>query len=217
MSFVFNDCIMSDNEPATKQKPLLTRGTNRDRIVVVSGLPRSGTSMLMYVLQAGGMPLLTDQIRTPDIDNPKGYYEFERVKRLPQGDAGWLEDAHGQCVKIISALLTYLPSHYRYDVIFMHRNIDEVLASQRKMLARRGQISVENDDDMKTLLRQHVNDVRNWLVKQPHLALFDADYNAMLADPASWVVRINAFLGGNLDVSAMQAAVDTTLYRNRRS
>jgi hypothetical protein len=208
---------MSDNALATQQKPLLTQVTNQDRIVVVSGLPRSGTSMLMYALQAGGMTLLTDQIRAPDIDNPKGYYEFERVKRLPQGDVGWLEDACGKCVKIISALLTYLPSHYRYGVIFMHRNIDEVLASQRKMLARRGQISPENDNNMKALLLQHVNDVRDWLVKQPHFALFDADYNAMLADPASWVVRINAFLGGSLDVAAMQAAVDTTLYRNRGS
>ena len=84
---------MSDNALATQQKPLLTQVTNQDRIVVVSGLPRSGTSMLMYALQACGMTLLTDQIRAPDIDNPKGYYEFERVKRLPQGDVGWLEDA----------------------------------------------------------------------------------------------------------------------------
>jgi len=214
MSLLYNDCAAADK--ATDHEPLLARAVNQDRIVVVSGLPRSGTSMLMYMLQAGGLTLLTDQVRAPDIDNPKGYYEFERVKRLPQGDVGWLEGARGQCVKIISALLTYLPSHFRYDVIFMHRSIDEVLTSQRKMLVRRGQISPENDDDMKALLLQHVNDVRDWLVKQPYLALFDADYNAMVADPASWAVRINMFLGGNLDVAAMQAAVDTALYRNRR-
>jgi hypothetical protein len=169
----------------------------------------------MHVLHAGGMTPLTDQIRTPDADNPKGYYEFEQVKRLPQGDIGWLDDARGKCVKVISALLMYLPANYSYDVIFMHRRIAEVLSSQRKMLVRRGQATADNDDDMTVLLQQHVADVRNWLVNQSNLSLFDADYNAMVTDPANWVGRINTFLGGNLDVVAMRAAVDATLYRNR--
>jgi len=96
---------MLDNEPTVRRKPPLTQTGNQEKIVVVSGLPRSGTSMLMHVLQAGGMTPLTDQIRSPDVDNPKGYYEFERVRRLPQGDVGWLDDARGKCVKVISALL----------------------------------------------------------------------------------------------------------------
>lgn len=171
--------------------------------------------MMMHLLQAGGMTPLTDQVRTPDLDNPKGYYEFERVKRLPQGDVGWLDDARGKCVKVISALLMYLPPDYHYDVIFMHRRITEVLDSQRKMLLRRGQASPDNDGDMTVLLQQHVADVRNWLVSQPNFTLFDADYNAILSAPADWAARINAFLGGNLDLARMQAAVDATLYRNR--
>jgi hypothetical protein len=194
-----------------------TWASRPEEIVVVSGLPRSGTSMLMHVLHAGGIEPLTDQLRSADIDNPKGYYEFERVKRLPQGDVDWLEDARGRCVKVISALLMYLPSNYTYRVIFMHRRINEVLLSQNKMLARRGQPIAEDDAQMAVLLRQHVSNIHSWLVAQPNVALFDVDYNAMLAAPADWIVRINAFLGGNLDVAAMQAAVDPSLYRNRIS
>lgn len=207
---------MVTNEPGMKEAAF-ANADNQDRIVVVSGLPRSGTSMLMHVLRAGGMPPLTDQVRAADVDNPKGYFEFERVKRLPQGDVGWLEDARGKCVKVISALLMYLPSPYTYNVVFMHREIEEVLASQRKMLERRGQAAQDDDAAMTAMLLQHVEDVRNWLMGQPNFSLLDADYNAMLADPAPWVARINAFLGGELDVKAMQAAVDATLYRNRRA
>lgn len=207
---------MSDNESAVTRQ-LSDDAGNPKKIVVVSGLPRSGTSMLMHVLQAGGMALLTDQVRKPDLDNPKGYYEFERVKRLPQGDIGWLEEARGKCLKVISALLVYLPRGYRYDVIFMHRDISEVLASQRKMLARRGQETSDDDEAMMVSLQEHVDEVRNWVAAQPNFSLLDADYNAILAAPAGWAAQIDAFLGRNLDTVAMQAAVDSTLYRNRRS
>jgi len=207
---------MPDNEPELNHTPLLASTDSRAKIVVVSGLPRSGTSMLMKVLHAGGMTLLTDQIRGPDDDNPNGYYEFERVKRLPQGDIGWLGDARGKCVKVISALLTYLPSDYSYDVIFMHRQIGEVLDSQRKMLRHRGQATIDNDNDLALLLQQHVDDVCNWLVNQSNFSLFEVHYNEMLADPATWVTRTAMFVGGHLNTAAMQMAVDATLYRNRR-
>jgi hypothetical protein len=208
--------MMPDNE-STITRRLPNQTGNQEKIVIVSGLPRSGTSMLMHVLEAGGMTLLTDQVRKPDIDNPKGYCEFERVKRLPQGDVEWLEAARGKCLKVISALLTYLPPGYCYDVIFMHRDIGEVLASQRKMLARRGQETRDDDEAMMVSLQKHVDEVRNWVVTQPNFSLLDADYNAILAAPADWVAHINVFLSGNLDTLAMQAAVDSTLYRNRKS
>ena len=200
-----------------RRNPPLIRGGDQGKIVVVSGLPRAGTSMLMQVLQAGGMALVTDQIRSPDVDNPRGYYEFERVKRLPQGDVSWLNDARGKCVKVISALLMYLPPDFTYDVIFMHRHIDEVISSQQKMLAHLGQATPDNGKDIAALLQQHVADVRNWLANQPNFSLFDADYNTILTQPSEWIARINTFLGGHLDVVAMQAAVDSTLYRNRIS
>ena len=114
-------------------------------IVIVSGLPRSGTSMMMKMLEAGGIPLLTDSIRQADEDNPKGYYEFERAKKLPDGDTAWLKEARGKAVKIIAALLMELPQGYTYQVLFMHRNIQEVLASQSKMLARRGEEKTVDD------------------------------------------------------------------------
>ncbi len=187
-------------------------------IVVVSGLPRSGTSMLMGVLSAGGLESLTDHVRSADLDNPNGYYELERVKRLPAGDQSWLAEAQGKCVKVIAALLPFLPPSYFYRVIFMHRRLSEVMASQRKMLQHRRQPTAAPASDeaqMAQLLQQHADDMRRWLQAQPNVALFDCDYNAMLAEPALWVRRINEFLGGHLDVVAMQAAVDATLYRNR--
>ena len=114
-------------------------GRRRKPIIVVSGLPRSGTSMMMRMLDMGGVPVLTDEIRAPDLDNPKGYYEFERVKKLPQGDIAWLADAQGKAVKIIGALLRHLPAAYTYKILFMRRAMVEVLASQRQMLIRRGE------------------------------------------------------------------------------
>lgn len=187
-----------------------------DAIVVVSGLPRSGTSMMMHVLSAGGLTAVTDQIRSADIDNPKGYYEYERAKKMPQGDTGWLDDARGKCVKIISALLPFLPPIYPYRVIFMHRNLDEVIESQRKMLERRNQAIVQNSD-MPLLLRQHVEETRQWLTSQSNIAIFDCDYNAMLEEPLPWLSRVNEFLGGQLDIEAMLSSVDSSLYRNRAS
>ena len=110
----------------------------REIVTVVSGLPRSGTSMMMRMLEAGGMEPVTDDLRTADEDNPKGYYEFERVKDLER-DQAWLEDARGRFVKVISMLLRHLPSGHRYKIIFMRRKMEEILASQRQMLVRRGE------------------------------------------------------------------------------
>ena len=184
-------------------------------VVVVSGLPRSGTSMMMKMLEAGGMELVIDGIRTPDEDNPKGYYEFERVKQLDKGDTAWVAEAQGKAVKVISALLEYLPSDYHYRVLFMNRKMPEVLASQRKMLERRGETSDISDEKLAELLTKHVAQVKRWLARQPNFEMLDLDYNAMLQDPEPWAERVNAFLGGQLDVRAMVEVVDPTLYRNR--
>ncbi len=110
------------------------RPAKAEIITVVSGLPRSGTSMMMKMIEAGGIPPLTDNIRTADKDNPKGYYEFERVKKLDKGDTDWVSDAAGKSIKVISALLKHLPPNYEYRIVFVRRNMPEILASQRKML-----------------------------------------------------------------------------------
>jgi hypothetical protein len=172
--------------------------------------------MMMKMLEAVDIPALTDNIRTADDDNPRGYYEFERVKKLKDGDTAWLPDADGKAVKIIAALLTYLPENYEYRVLFMNRNIDEVLASQAKMLENRGEVSDVNDATMATLFQKHLQKVKTWMDSQRNLKYLDVDYNAMLIDPIPLVREINQFLGGNLDEEKMIAVVDPELYRQRK-
>jgi len=184
-------------------------------VIIVSGLPRSGTSMMMKMLEAGGVALVIDGVRTADEDNPKGYYEFERVKQLDKGDVEWVAEAQGKAVKVISALLEHLPPEYEYKVLFMNRKMPEVLASQRKMLERRGEKSEISDEKLAELLSKHVQQVKAWLARQPNFEMLDLDYNAMLVDPEPWVDQITAFLGGELNARAMAQVVDPNLYRNR--
>ncbi len=189
---------------------------DRDTILIVSGLPRSGTSMMMKMLEAGGMPVLTDNIRTADQDNPKGYYEFERVKQI-EHDKAWLPEAQGKVVKMITGLLKHLPGDYVYRIIFMQRDIDEVLASQRQMLIRRGEVNDSiSDDRMGELFSRHVEQVKAWLTVQPNIEVLYVHYGDVLAEPAAQAERINRFLGSTLDVSNMAAAVDPKLYRQRQ-
>ncbi len=189
---------------------------NKKPVYIVSGLPRSGTSMMMKMLEAGGIPPLTDNIRTADVDNPKGYYEFERVKKLKDEDTGWLPEAAGKAVKVIGALLVELPQGYEYKVLFMRRDMDEILASQERMLKHRGEASKIDDATMKDLFEKHLRDVYRWMENQPDLTYIDVDYNAALQDPEAIAVRVNQFLGGGLDVKAMVDAVDAKLYRQRK-
>jgi hypothetical protein len=187
-------------------------------ITVVSGLPRSGTSLMMQMLVAGGMPVLSDHIRTADADNPEGYFEFEAVKDLPKGDFEWLDDAQGKAVKIISALLEHLPDSRQYRVVFMRRRMGEILASQRKMLERRGEpADTLPDDKMASLYARHVTQVEAMLAKRPYMAVLNVDYNALVLDPLPAARNVNDFLGGGLDVSAMANAVNQGLYRNREA
>lgn len=191
---------------------------NRSEIVIVSGLPRSGTSMLMRMLEAGGLPLLTDGLRTPDDDNPRGYYEYEPVKQLRQGAYSWLPQAEGRAVKVISALLSYLPKDRRYKVLFLLRALPEILASQRKMLVHRGQDPNKvNDVEMAQYFEQHLAQVTGWLKEQPHLDVLYVNYNTLVKEPSGPVAEINRFLDGRLDEARMLAVIDPALYRQRGS
>jgi hypothetical protein len=189
---------------------------DKDAITIVSGLPRSGTSLMMSMLQAGGMELLVDGIRTPDEDNPKGYFEFERVKQIDD-DQAWLQDAQGKAVKMIAELLRRLPPTYAYKVIFLRREMQEILASQRQMLVRRGEPTDKvSDEDMARMFERHLDHVETWIAEQPHVDVFYVSYNDLLADPDPHARGINEFLGGTLDVEAMKAVIDHSLYRQRR-
>lgn len=185
-------------------------------VYIVSGLPRSGTSMMMKMLEAGGIHPLTDNIRTADEDNPKGYYEFERVKKLREGDTAWLPDAVGKVVKIIGALLVELPEGYPYKVLFMRRDMKEILASQERMLENRGEASKIDDSTMAALFEKHLRQVYEWMENQPDLSYLEVDYNEALKDPHSTAEKVNQFLGGKLDVGAMVDTVDVNLYRQRK-
>jgi hypothetical protein len=202
----------SEVNPATGGRHLAATAP----VFIVSGLPRSGTSMMMKVLEAGGLPVVIDGLRAADPDNPEGYYEFERVKELDKGDTAWVAEAQGKAVKVISALLEYLPAEYQYRVIFMHRNVAEVLNSQRKMLARRGEdVNAVGDAEMADLFAKHVAKVQEWLRAQPNFAVLDVDYNAMLQDPDPYIRMVNQFIDNALDEQAMVKMINPSLYRNR--
>jgi hypothetical protein len=172
--------------------------------------------MMMKMLEAGGIVPLTDEIRTADTDNPRGYYEFERVKQMDKGDIGWLEEAQGKAIKVISALLKHLPADYRYNVIFVRRDLPEILASQKKMLDHRGEEAGEADDKkMAMLFARHLESVEQWLMEQPNISVLDVQYGEILAAPRLHVERINEFLGSDLDMAAMVNVVDPELYRSR--
>lgn len=187
-----------------------------DTVTIVSGLPRSGTSLMMSMLEAGGMEVLTDRIRTPDEDNPEGYYEFERVKEI-EHDQAWLEDAKGKAVKMIAELLKHLPSHYTYKVIFMLRKMDEILASQRQMLIRRGEPTDKvSDEEMGRMFEGYLERMEAWIADQPNMHVIYVSYNDLLADPVDQLDEVNHFLGGTLNVEDMISVIDPSLYRQRR-
>lgn len=188
---------------------------NRDFVTIVSGLPRSGTSMMLRMLAAGGLPILTDGVRGADADNPHGYLEWEAVKSLKR-DAAWVAGARGKGVKVIYYFLRDLPVDFHYRVIFMRRDIGEVLASQTAMLQRRGvQETGPDDARMKRLFESELQEIDEWLAGQPMFSVLNAEYRAILEDPLAQAERVSAFLGGGFDCQAMATKVDKALYRSR--
>ena len=186
-------------------------------IVVVSGLPRSGTSMLMKMLDAGGMAIMTDSERIADIDNPKGYFEYERIKDLEkETDKSYVREGRGKVLKVISFLIKDLPDDNDYRVIFMRRDLDEVLASQNKMIQRLGtEDSTAAEDAMKEAYRNDIVRTRLLCKNRPNFELIEVNYKNTIEDSAATVRSVNAFVGGHLDEAAMREAVDASLYRNR--
>jgi hypothetical protein len=188
---------------------------NETMITIVSGLPRSGTSLMMQMLVAGGMTPLADGERAADADNPRGYLEWERIKTLPQ-DPACIGEAEGKVVKVISKLLLALPAGRDYRIVFMERPMQEVLASQAKMLERRGvPKSASADRAMASAFERHLQEVFTWMEKTPGVKSLRLAYHAVLSEPAAIADRLRNFLDTKLDAAAMIRAVDATLYRNR--
>jgi hypothetical protein len=183
-------------------------------IIIVSGLPRSGTSLMMQMLAKGGVEVVTDNIRTADTDNPRGYFEFEKVKKLKQ-DASWLPEIRGKAVKMVSQLLFDLPPTERYRIVFMERDFEEMLTSQEKMLERLDRESAPREDIERAFVK-HLERLRNWLAQQPNMEVLYVRYADLVERPEEEARRVSAFLGGQSDPQGMAAAVDPSLYRNRK-
>jgi hypothetical protein len=190
----------------------------RDFITIVSGLPRSGTSLMMQMLSAGGMPVLTDRQRVADEDNPNGYWELEAVKNTRTSN-DWLREAQGKAVKMVHLLLADLPlGGYFYHVLLMKRRMAEVLASQRAMLQRLGKSGAAlSEEQLSQVFLGQMERVENWLKAQPCFAVLPVDYNALVANPMPHAAAINDFLDRALDPGKMIQAVNPRLYRQRMS
>jgi len=188
-------------------------------LVIVSGLPRSGTSMMMKMLEAGGVPIMTDSERVADIDNPKGYFEYERIKDIEkETDKSYIRQGRGEALKVISFLIKDLPDDNDYRVIFMRRDLGEVIASQNKMIDRLGTTDASAAEEaMKEAYRNDIVRTRLLCKARPNFELIEVHYRATIEDAPGTASTVNAFLGGQLDEAAMRAAVDGSLYRNRSS
>jgi mRNA-degrading endonuclease HigB of HigAB toxin-antitoxin module len=186
-----------------------------ESIVIVSGLPRSGTSMVMKMLAAGGVNVLTDNIRKADHDNPKGYLEYEPVKNL-KTDSGWLKDMKGRAVKVISHLLYYLPRTFTYKIIFIQRSMQEILESQKKMYQR---IHKKADDIEDVVLEEkfnlHLKKIKTYIENKKYFSCLYVHYGDILHDAFKESSKIQAFLDRPLNIEAMSKVVDQNLYRNR--
>jgi len=185
-------------------------------IVIVTGLPRTGTSMMMQMLHAGGIEPLTDGVRSADESNPKGYYELERVKDFEkERDKSWLRDARGRAVKIIAFLMHHLPETYNYKVVFMNRKLNEVLASQTRMLDSLGEETDTADPRMRQLYINHLARTKSLVAHRSCFEVHHVQYHDVVADGRTHAEAVNRFLGGGLNVDAMASVVNPELYRNR--
>jgi hypothetical protein len=184
-------------------------------ITIVSGLPRSGTSLMMQMLVAGGMSPLADGERQADTDNPRGYLEWERIKTLPQ-DPGCIAEAEGKVVKVISKLLLSIPQGHEYRVIFMQRPLPEIIASQDQMLRRRGTFKEgANPAAISAAFEKHLHEVDTWLDGKSYVKMLRVPYHDALERPKEIAKQIGDFLQLDLNLAAMTQQVDASLYRNR--
>lgn len=192
------------------------KGKQMDKVItIVSGLPRSGTSMMMKILETGGIEVMTDGVRKADEDNPHGYYEYEMVKKIGY-DTGWQKEARGKAFKMISQLLFELPPDEDYKVIFMKRKMHEILASQNKMLDRRGSSrGGVSDEKMGEFFNNHLSKIMKWIEERENISVLYIEYSNFFINPYKEIATINQFLNNRLNEEKAVTAIDESLYRNR--
>jgi hypothetical protein len=193
------------------------RNNKKNIITIVSGLPRCGTSMMMQMLDAGGVQTVTDDIREADEDNPRGYYELEAVKKIKE-DKSWLDDCHGKVFKMISLLLFNLPVDNRYKVVFMTRDMDEMIASQKAMLKRLNRSREgKKQENIERNFEKHLLKIRSWLQSQPNIDVIYMSYNDIVKNPYKYAKMLTQFLPHKLDAKRMAQVVEKTLYRQKKT
>ena len=199
------------------KKTRKSRGMN-SFVIVVSGLPRSGTSMMMRMLEAGSINIVVDNICKADDDNPKGYFEDERVKNLKENNS-WLNDSlNNKAIKIISFLLYNLPQTNFYKIIFMERDMEEILKSQKKMLSKNNESSDTVDDaTMTRKFNEHLGKIKKWLKDQRNIDCIYVKYHDVLREPLKYADKIKKFLNFDLNTEQMVKAIDKRLYRNKKN
>ena len=206
-------------KPQAKSRQKKLPGSSGRTLTLVSGLPRSGTSLMMQMLQAGGLPAMTDGERVADTDNPEGYLEWEAVKRIhKEPDLFDNPDLEKRAIKVISMLLAKIPLDHRYKVVFMSRPVEEVVASQQKMIARLGTTGGETEgDDMAANLALHRENILKWLESRKFIDLLVVDYPSLISDPAKVAIDVAEFLGPQLisQPENMAAVVKPELYRQK--
>lgn len=188
-----------------------------DAVIVVSGLPRSGTSLMMQMLDAGGVPVVTDSVREPDPDNPRGYFELAATKSLAS-DSAWVREHRGEALKVVAPLLRSLPEDVPYRVVFMERDLGEVMASQRAMLARQGAEPRSSEEGaLATAFERMLRETRDWLGREERVETLFVGHAGVLADPAKASAAVAEFLALDLDRDAMAKVVSPDLHRQRQA
>lgn len=183
-------------------------------VCVVSGLPRSGTSLAMALLQAGGMLVFSDGIRQADLDNPNGYFEYSGTRSL-QSDNAWIHHSVGKAVKVISPLLSFLPSDLHYRIVFMRRNVREISLSQEQMLRRRGLTVGKDPGQIEEIMRAHIAQVKTWLTEQKNMSVCYMDYEWVVENSVAASSQLVQFAQLQGDPIEMAEVVDKSLYRQK--
>ena len=174
--------------------------------------------MMMKILAEGDISIVTDELRAADPDNPNGYFELETVKQIPNGNVEWLAEAGGRAVKVISSLLEYLPSNYSYKIIFMERELHEILDSQKKILDHLNEPSGGDDGQIEEQFRIHLSVIKPWLARQPNMEVLYISYNLLVANPEPYCRQVIEFVSCEPShLEQMIRVPNKELYRNRAS